>query len=161
GLPRPAPRLEQAYRQSYAFDSRNSSFRDVSSTADFASFSVTAHYALARINLTPPQAGHAGRDPPSTIPDIRSLFLGFHYSLAKLPDTPMKPRVADARIGYFRTHVWDLTTADPRVRVPALGYFGTHVWGFPTDDRRIPIVHYITRWRLEKKDPAAALSEPK
>jgi len=136
-IPGAASRLEQAYRQSYAFDARNSSFRDVRSTPDFSSFTVTAHYALARVNLTPPQPGFGG-EPPSTIPDIRSLFLGFHYSIAKLPDTPMRPRVADARIGYF----------------------GTDVWDFTTDDRRIPIVHYINRWRLEKKDPSAALSEP-
>ena len=134
-----APRLEQAYRQSYAFDARNSSFREVQSTPDFASFNVTAHYALARINLMPPPGAHGPSEPPSTIPDIRSLFLGFHYSIAKLPDTAMRPRVADAR----------------------LGYFGTDVWDFTTDDRRIPIQHYINRWRLEKKDPTAALSEPK
>ena len=73
------------------------------------------------------------------MPDIRSLFLGFHYSLAKLPDTPMAPRRADNRIGYFTTERWDFTT----------------------DDRRIPLVRYINRWRLEKKDPTAALSEPK
>ena len=30
--------------------------------------------------------------PPSTVPDVRSLFLGFHYSFAKLPDEPMRPR---------------------------------------------------------------------
>ena len=108
------------------------------STADFASFSVTAHYALARVILAAAAAGMP-REPPSTIPDIRSLFLGFHYSFAKLPDTPMRPRLADARIGYF----------------------GTDVWDFTTDARRIPIVHYVNRWRLEKKDPAAALSEPK
>jgi hypothetical protein len=137
-LPGAAPRLEQAYRQSYAFDARNSSFRDVRSTPDFASFSVTAHYALARVSLAPAQAGSVGES-PSTIPDIRSLFLGFHYSLARLPEAPMRPRVADARIGYF----------------------GTDVWDFTTDDRRIPIVHYINRWRLEKKDPAAPLSEPR
>ena len=138
-LPGAAPRLEQAYRQGYAFDARNSSFREVRSTEDFASFSVTAHYALARVNLGMPQGVPGASEPPSTIPDIRSLFLGFHYSLAKLPDTPMKPRVADARIGYF----------------------GTDVWDFTTDDRRIPIVHYINRWRLEKKDPSAQLSEPR
>ena len=51
----------------------------------------------------------------------------------------MQPRVADARIGYF----------------------GTDIWDFTTDDRRIPIVHYVNRWRLEKKDPAEPLSEPK
>jgi len=137
-LPGAAPRLEYAYRQPYAFDARNSSFRDVTSQPDFASFVVSAHYALARVSLpqgtTPPAV-----QPPSTLPDIRSLFLGFHYSLAKLPDTPMRPRAADARIGYFTTDVFDFTT----------------------DDRRVPIVHYVNRWRLEKQDPTAALSEPK
>ena len=138
-MPGAASRLEQAYRQSYAFDARNSSFRDVRSTPDFAS--LQRHRALrarARDRSRRRRAGRP-REPPSTLPDIRSLFLGFHYTLAKLPDTPMRPRVADARIGYF----------------------GTDVWDFTTDDRRIPIVHYVNRWRLEKKDPAAALSEPK
>ncbi len=131
-----ASRLEQTYKQSYAFDARNSSFRDVRSTADFVTLNVSAHYALARVTTPPP--GQPVTEPPSTIPDIRSLFLGFHYSIAKLPDAPMRPRVADARIGYF----------------------GTDIWDFTTDDRRIPIVHYVNRWRLAKKDPAAALSEP-
>ena len=137
-LPGMSPRLEQAYRQSYTFDPRNSSFKEVSSTVDFTSFSVTAHYALARVMIPPPGTPFSA-EPPSTVPDIRSLFLGFHYSLAKLPDAPMRPRQADARIGYF----------------------GTDVWDFTTDDRRIPIVHYVNRWRLEKKDPSAELSEPK
>jgi hypothetical protein len=136
-LPGAAPRLEQAYRQGYSFDARNSSFREVRSTKDFVSLTVSAHYALARVMIPPP--GQPGTEPPSTVPDIRSLFLGFHYSLAKLPDTPMRPRAADPRIGYF----------------------GTDVWDFTTDDRRVPIVHYVNRWRLEKKDPTAALSEPK
>jgi hypothetical protein len=135
-IPAAAPRLEQAYRQSYTFDARNSSFRDVKSAPDFVSFNVAAHYALARVSL--PQPGQA-TEVPSTLPDIRSLFLGFHYSFAKLPDAPMHPRLADPRVGYF----------------------GTDVWDFTSDDRRIPIVHYVNRWRLEKKDPKAALSEPK
>jgi hypothetical protein len=132
-----ASRLEQAYRQSYAFDARNSSFKEVRSTADFASFSVTAHYALARVANPPP--GQQSTPPLSTVPDIRSLFLGFHYSLAKLPDVPMTPRHADSRVGYFTTERWDFTT----------------------DDRRIPLVRYVNRWRLEKKDPTAAMSEPR
>ena len=137
-LPGAAPRLEQAYRQPYVFDARNSSFRTVTSEADFASFVVSAHYALARVALPQPGAA-SGPEPPSTVPDIRSLFLGFHYSLARLPDTPMRPRVADPRIGYFTTDVFDFTA----------------------DERRLPIVHYVNRWRLEKKDPTAAISEPK
>ena len=132
-----ASRLEQTYRQSYGFDARNSSFKEVRSTADFVSFNVLAHYALARIAT--PAPGQPVTPPPGTVPDIRSLFLGFHYSIAKLPDLPMPTRTADTRVGYFATERWDFTT----------------------DDRRLPIFRYANRWRLEKKDPAAALSEPK
>ncbi len=132
-----SPRLEQAYRQSYGFDARNTSFKEVRSTADFVSFNVLAHYALARIAM--PAPGQPVTPPPATVPDIRSLFLGFHYSIAKLPDVPMHTRTADTRVGYFATERWDFTT----------------------DDRRIPIFRYANRWRLEKKDPTAALSEPK
>jgi hypothetical protein len=132
-----APRLEQAYRQSYGFDARNTSFKEVRSTADFVSFNVLAHYALARVSI--PAPGQPVTAPPATVPDIRSLFLGFHYSIAKLPDVPMATRTADTRVGYFATERWDFTT----------------------DDRRIPIFRYVNRWRLEKKDPTAVLSEPK
>ena len=132
-----ASRLEQTYRQSYAFDARNSSFKEVHSASDFASFSVIAHYALARVSN--PGPGQPATEPPSTVPDIRSLFLGFHYSLAKLPESPMRPRLADSRIGYFTTERWDFTT----------------------DDRRLPLLRYVNRWRLEKRDPSAPMSEPK
>ena len=135
-LPGAATRLEQSYRQSYAFDSRNSYFAQLRSKPTFISLNVTAHYTLSRVATPPP--GQLATEPPSTVPDIRSLFLGFHYSLAKLPDTPMPARVADNRIGYFSTERWDFTT----------------------DDRRIPIKRYVNRWRLTKKDPGAALSEP-
>ena len=136
-LPGAAMRLEQTYRQSYGFDARNSFFGPVRSTPTFISLNVTAHYALSRV--ANPVAGQPATEPPSTLPDIRSLFLGFHYSIAKLPDVPMHPRLADARIGYFTTERWDFTT----------------------DDRRIPIVRYTNRWRLEKSDPASAVSEPR
>jgi len=33
------------------------------------------------------------------LPDVRSMFLGYHYTFAKLPDTPMHPRPADERVG--------------------------------------------------------------
>ncbi len=72
------------------------------------------------------------------LPDARSLFLGLHYSLAQLPEQPMQPRLADPRVGYFDTVQQD----------------------FSNDLSRTPRVHVISRWRLEKKDPNAALSEP-
>jgi hypothetical protein len=67
------------------------------------------------------------------------MFIGYHYTFAKLPDVPMHPRLADERVGYFTTEVLDFTSDVPRV----------------------PIRRYANHWRLEKKDPAAALSEPK
>ncbi len=136
-LPGAAGRLEQAYKQAYAFDARNSFLESAHGAPTFVSFNVTAHYALSRVAT--PAPGQPSPKPPSTLPDIRSLFLGFHHSLAKLPDAPMRPRLADSRVGYFSTDRWDFTT----------------------DDRRTPIYHFVNRWRLEKRDPSAALSEPK
>ena len=75
---------------------------------------------------------------PQAVPDARSLFLGLHYSLAKLPEQPMAARRADPRVGYFDTVRQD----------------------FSDDLARTPRVHQINRWRLEKKDPTAAVSEP-
>ncbi|RYG49691.1 DUF5117 domain-containing protein [bacterium] len=62
-----------------------------------------------------------------------------HYSLMLLPDQPMMPRLKDSRIGYFTT---DFTE-----------------YGRP--ENRAVERRYIGRFRLEKKDPNAALSEPK
>jgi hypothetical protein len=74
----------------------------------------------------------------NTVPDDRYIPVTLHYSFTKLPDVPMMPRLADDRTGYFLQAVKDFSRDDQE-----------HFW------RR-----YITRWRLEKKDPTAALSEP-
>ncbi len=134
--------LERIYRQSYSFDARNSAINKVRATPDLVTFAVSAHYALARVSIPPANPSPSApppTEPPSTLPDIRSMFLGFHYSLAKLPDEPMRPRVADDRVGYFWTDRLD----------------------FSSDLPRLPIVRYANRWRLEKKDPTAPMSEPK
>jgi len=132
--------LERTYRQSYSFDARNSSFNKSRATPDAVAFDVSAHYALSRVTQPPVMPGSIPfTPPPSTIPDIRSLFLGFYYNFAKLPDVPMQPRMADDRIGYFMTSRYD----------------------FAGDEKLTPRVNYVNRWRLEKKDPSAALSEPK
>lgn len=73
-----------------------------------------------------------------TVPDYRWIPLGVHYSLLELPAQPMRPRYADDRVGYFISAIKDFS------RDSADGFF----------------VRYINRWRLEKKDPAAKLSEP-
>jgi hypothetical protein len=138
-LPMAASMLERAFRQPYAFDARNSSLGTVRAQADNVTLEVSAHYALSRLVLPPPASTAAPQPaPPTTLPDVRSMFLGFHYSLSKLPEQPMHARPADERVGYFTTEVLDFTSDVPR----------------------IPVRRYANRWRLEKKDPAAALSEP-
>lgn len=74
----------------------------------------------------------------NAVADHRAVPLVMRYSLLALPDTLMRPRLADDRVGHFLTARWDYSEERP-----------------PT-----PYVRYVDRWRLEKKDPAAALSEP-
>jgi hypothetical protein len=67
-----------------------------------------------------------------------SATLVLHHSMVKLPEKPMLPRVFDQRVGYLAQNMFD----------------------YSRDEQRAPRVRYIARWRLEKKDPEAALSEP-
>lgn len=71
------------------------------------------------------------------VPDERYVPITVHYSFSKLPETPMQPRIADPRIGYFLTAVKD----------------------FSRDTQDDFWVRYVNRWRLEKKDPAAPVSD--
>jgi hypothetical protein len=131
--------LESAFRLTYALDAANSSFSAIRADEQIAVLSVSAHFSIARLpgfispeNKFPPR-------PPRTVPDPRSFFVGFVYSFTPLPAEPMQPRLADDRVGYFQTNIADYTAdAAPNARV-----------------------HYINRWRLEKQDPSAQLSEPK
>jgi hypothetical protein len=67
-----------------------------------------------------------------------SATIVLHHSMVKLPDNPMAPRVFDDRVGYFSVSQMD----------------------YGRDEQRAPHRRYISRWRLEKKDPSAQLSEP-
>ena len=60
------------------------------------------------------------------------------YSMIKLPETPMMARLFDERVGYFTQGLTD----------------------YGTDEQRAVAKRYITRYRLEKKDPTAAMSDP-
>ena len=136
-LPGDSTILEGTYRAPYSFDQRNSSFENVRSTDDMATFEVSAHFAMPKL----PAGKREGDAPrlPQTLPDERSMFLGYEYSLAKLPEEPMHARLADSRIGHFATRHYDFTN----------------------DASAFPREYMVDRWRLEKKDPAAELSEPK
>jgi Met-zincin/Domain of unknown function (DUF5117)/Domain of unknown function (DUF5118) len=67
-----------------------------------------------------------------------SATVVLHYSMVKLPEKPMMPRLFDDRVGYFNVRMLD----------------------YSQDEHRSPERRFITRWRLEKKDPNAELSEP-
>ena len=67
-----------------------------------------------------------------------SATVVLHHSMVKLPENPMMPRLFDERVGYFSVSTTDYGRSEHRAQ-----------------ERR-----FITRWRLEKKDPNAAMSEP-
>ncbi|MGA2736965.1 MAG: zinc-dependent metalloprotease [Bryobacteraceae bacterium] len=85
-------------------------------------------------------AGAARTENPITVGGMRpgSATVVLHHSMVKLPEHPMTPRLFDERVGYFSVRQMD----------------------YSRDEQRAPKRTYITRWRLEKKDPGAALSEP-
>lgn len=61
-----------------------------------------------------------------------------HWSMIRLPERPMMPRIFDDRVGYFAVSHTDFGTAE----------------------HRAARVSYITRYRLEKKNPGAGMSDP-
>ncbi|MEG2155323.1 MAG: zinc-dependent metalloprotease [Burkholderiaceae bacterium] len=140
-IPGAQTRLEAAFRLPYSLDRANSSIERVAASAEFSSIKVRAHYAVPKLPTPPasPMPGATMPSPPRLIEDARSLFLEHVYTLAPLPAEPMKPRLADQRVGHFTDAFLDLANdagGDART-------------------------HFVTRWRLEKQEPAAAVSEPK
>jgi len=83
----------------------------------------------------PPAPGSAPA-PPAVNPS-RSAVL--HFTLAALPAEPMMGRYFDRRVGYFTEGFQEYSDARNGARYR----------------------EFITRFRLEKKDPQAALSEPR
>src|SRR5512140_858344 len=79
-----------------------------------------------------------GNDVARHTPDARSLTMREHHSFVELPDDNYKPRAFDPRVGIF-----GLTFMD-----------------FSQPFTRAPQVRWASRWRLQKKDPNAAISEP-
>ncbi len=78
--------------------------------------------------------------PEPSVPDSSAITLHVRYSISEVPvDNGYMPRLADDRVGYFMTQVYDYDRS---------GLDGTEV-------------RYVNRWYLEKKDPNAQVSEPK
>lgn len=130
--------LQRAFRQSYGLDARNTAISRTRSTPMGIVVDVQQHFVTA--SIASPSSSGTGPQPglPSALPDPRSLFLTVQYTLTPLPTQPMTARPADARVGFFATTVADFTD----------------------DLARTPRQRFVNRWRLEKRDPAAALSPP-
>ncbi|MDH3424765.1 MAG: DUF5117 domain-containing protein, partial [Gemmatimonadota bacterium] len=69
---------------------------------------------------------------------LNTLTMVMNYSMVLLPDDPMMPRLCDDRVGYFNLSFENF------------------------DDDRVPGAErcYIQRYRLEQRNPGAALSDP-
>ena len=138
-IPGYSTRLEYAYRLPFALDRANSSFERVRAEPKLSTLTARMHFATPRIPAPPMTPSPMPMPtPPQATPDPRSLFVDYVYSFLALPEQPMAPRLADPRLGHFMESFTDLGG----------------------DMKANPRVHYVQRWRLEKKDPAAALSEP-
>lgn len=69
---------------------------------------------------------------------LGTISVKMNHSMMRLPETPMMPRLHDERVGYFSVSTTDFSSPEHRA-----------------NRRRM-----ITRWRLEKQDPDAELSDP-
>jgi hypothetical protein len=68
----------------------------------------------------------------------RSQTARVHFSLLKLPDTPMMPRWHDERVGFNSSRAYDMSRAVHKSEQ----------------------MRFIHRFKLVKKDPSAAISDP-
>ncbi|HEY6805977.1 MAG TPA: zinc-dependent metalloprotease [Pyrinomonadaceae bacterium] len=114
------------------------------------SFPTNIEVEASQTYTSPPDAnpgaggGGGGPQGPPRVGMAQGMRAGtnatvvMHYSMVKLPEKPMMPRLFDERVGYFTVRQTD----------------------YGVDEQRAPHRTYITRWRLEKKDPNAELSEP-
>ena len=116
--------------------------RDRSFVEEVLSFPENIEVTTTHTYTVPPPSG--SQTGPSTQNRRRggmrpgSATVVLHYSMVKLPEEPMQPRLFDERVGYFSVRQID----------------------YGRDEHRSPNRRYITRWRLEKQNPDAAVSDP-
>ena len=139
-------RIEAAFRMSYQPDRGNSHFETTRADRGQTSLTVRMHYYTPRLPLpswmnapspSPSPLPIPMPTPPRTVPDARSFFMTVVYNFRALPEQPMAARRADPRLGHFTDSYTDMSELRPN-----------------------PRVHLVNRWRLEKKDPQAEVSEP-
>ncbi|MGC8200661.1 DUF5117 domain-containing protein, partial [Salmonella enterica] len=80
----------------------------------------------------------AGRLVNTVVPSPEAITLRMHHSFVQLPDNNYKPRRYNIRSGYFGINYFDYSTP------------------FTEPIEQL----FISRHRLQKKDPSASVSEP-
>ena len=70
---------------------------------------------------------------PSMLEESESISIQMNQSMVLLPEVPMKPRLADPRVGWFTVSQYD----------------------YGSNELKSDLKTYIRRWRLEPKDPEA------
>jgi hypothetical protein len=75
---------------------------------------------------------------PRRSPDLNTVTVLMNFSMVLLPERPMMARLCDNRVGFFAVRQED----------------------FGRDNYRVERRCYITRWRLEPRDPNARVSDP-
>ena len=120
-----------------AFDAQRSFLERVTPYPTNIEVEATHTYTAS---TDPPAAGPGAPVNPFQPTGMRgaTATVVMHYSMVKLPEVPMTPRLFDSRVGYFSLSQMDFGRDEPKAT-----------------SRR-----YITRYRLEKKDPSAEMSEP-
>lgn len=106
----------------------------ISSVKSFSKNIETRVLATFKLKPASTTARRAGGGDSS----LGSVTVELHHSMILLPERPMLPRIFDKRVGIFA---------------------GTHQ-DYSSDKHQVENVQYIRRWRLEKKDPNAEVSEP-
>jgi len=132
--------LQRALRQGYSLDRANSVITAVRGSEQSLVLETQNHFYSGSVAIPSPNAPPGAPVPlaPRFVPDTRSLLISLNMSLAPLPETPMPPRAADPRLGLFTTSLLD----------------------FSDELAHSPRKRLVNRWRLDKKDPAAAVSDP-
>jgi hypothetical protein len=104
------------------------------------SFPENINVEVTQTFTAPVDTGAAGGDPGAGRGRGRgnSFTVLTSYSMVKLPEKPMMGRLFDERVGYFSQSMYD----------------------YSRDEHRAEQRTFVTRYRLEKKDPNAAISEP-
>lgn len=105
----------------------------------FAAYSRNVNVTAVQ-SFTPQGGAPGGGGAPGAAAATAPTTEKYTFSIAKLPDVPMQPRLLDERVGYFGVNQRDFSGATQRVETK----------------------RYISRWRLECSDKkVGALCVPK